>query len=119
MKKNNQLVGKSYVFALRIVKRYRFLCEKKKGAVLAKQTLKGDTLTGADGEKVVGGHSEKGFQHKINIAYEEAREKHCWLRFLRDSFYLEKNQVAGLISDCDELLKIAGSLLIPLKKKNS
>ena len=35
------------------------------------------------------------------------------------SFYLEKDQVAGLISDCDELLKIGGSMLITLRKKHS
>lgn len=119
MKTNNQLVDKSHAFALRIVKLYRYLCEEKREAVLSKQVLRSGTSIGANVEEAIGGQSEKDFQHKINIVYKEARETHYWLRLLRDSFYLEKDQVAGLINDCDELLKISGLILITLKKKNS
>ena len=119
MKKDNQLVDKSYAFALRIVKLYRYLCEEKREAVLSKQIVRSGTSIGANVEEAIGGQSKKDFHHKINIAYKEARETHYWLRLLRDSFYLEKDQVAGLISDCDELLKIGGSMLITLRKKHS
>ena len=55
----------------------------------------------------------------INIAYEEALETHYWLRLLRDSPYLEKEQVAGPLNYCDELLKISGSTLFTLKKNRT
>ncbi len=119
MKTNNQLVEKSYAFSLRIVKLYRYLCEEKNEIVLSKQILRSGTSIGANVEEAVGGQSKKDFQHKINIAYKEARETHYWLRLLRDSLYLEKEQVAGLINDCDELLKISGSILVTLKKNHA
>ena len=118
MKTNNQLVDKSYAFALRIVNLYRYLCEEKNKIVFSNFFLRSGTSIGANVEEAIGGQSERDFQHKISIAYKEARETHYWLRLLRDLFYLEKEQVAGLISDCDELLKISGSILVTLKKKH-
>ena len=112
-------MDKFYAFALRIVKLYRYLCEEKKEIVLSKQISRSGTSIGADIEEAVGGQSKEDFQHKINIAYKEARETHYWLRLLRDSFYLEKEQVAGLINDCDKLLKISGSILVTLKNTHT
>jgi four helix bundle protein len=119
MKTNNQLVDKSYAFSLHIVKLYRCLCEKKNAIVASKQILRSRKLIGANVKEVIGGQSKKDFQHKINIAGKEARETHYWLRLLRDSLYFDKKQVAGLINDCDELLKISGSRLFTLEKNHT
>ena len=118
MKTDNQLVDKSYAFALRIVNLYRYLCEEKNEFVLSKQILRSGTSIGANAEEAVGGQSEKDFHHKVNIAYKEARETHYWIRLLRDSLYLKEEHAADLLSDCDELLKISGSILVTLKKKS-
>ena len=117
MKTNNQIVDKSYAFALRIVKLYQYLCEEKDEFVLSKQVLRSGTSIGANVEEAVGGQSDKDFKHKLSIAYKEARETHYWLRLLRDSFYLESKHVESLINDCDELMKISGSILLTLKQR--
>ncbi len=115
MKQDNVVQQKSYAFALRIVKAYRYLCEEKKEFVLAKQLLRSGTSVGANVEEAIGGQTKKDFYAKLNIAYKEARETLYWLRLLKDSDYLSKKESDSLMTDCDELLKIIGSIIKTMK----
>ncbi|MBU1635101.1 four helix bundle protein [bacterium] len=119
MKKNNVIQDKSYSFALRIVKLYQFLVNERKEFVLSKQILRSGTSIGANVEEAIGGQSEKDFKSKMTIAYKEARETHYWLRLLRDSDYLSKENTKIILSDCDEILKILGSIIKTMKIRNS
>jgi four helix bundle protein len=105
MKEDNVIQEKSYAFALRMVKLYKYLVEEKKEYVLAKQILKSGTSIGANAEEGIGAQSRKDFLNKITIAYKEARETHFWLRLLTDSDYLEKKLSKSLLADCEELKK--------------
>ena len=49
--KRNVVQEKSYAFALRIVKIYRWLCEEEKEYVLSKQLLRSATSIGANVEE--------------------------------------------------------------------
>ncbi|CAN5856227.1 four helix bundle protein [soil metagenome] len=111
MKTENLIQAKSYAFALRIVKLYRFLCDEKKEFVLSKQIVRSGTSIGANVEEAIGGQSRKDFLSKMNIAYKEARETHYWLRLLRDSVILSADQADSIINQCEELLKISGSIV--------
>jgi four helix bundle protein len=117
MKTDNPLQVKSYAFALKIIKTYQFLVYKKKEYVLSKQLLKCGTSIGANTEEALGGQTDKDFYAKLNIVYKEARETHYWLRLLKDSDVLENTMADPLIKDCDELLRIAGSITKTLKSK--
>jgi four helix bundle protein len=117
MKKENVIQDKSYAFALRIVNLYRFLCEQKKEYVLCKQLLKSGTSICANVEEGIGGQSEKDFFAKLNIAYKESRETHYWIRLLRDTNYLSESESKSMLDDCDELLKIIGSIIETMKIK--
>lgn len=108
---------KSYAFALRIVKMYQYLVDKKNEYVLSKQILKAGTSIGANVEEAIGSHSKKDFGSKISIAYKEARETHYWLRLLTDSGYLQKNESESIISDCEELVKILSATQKTLQGK--
>ena len=46
--KDNILLDKSFIFAVRIVKLYKYLCSKKKEYVLSKQLLRSGTSIGAN-----------------------------------------------------------------------
>jgi four helix bundle protein len=116
MKQDNVVQQKSYAFALRIVKAYRYLCEEKKEFVLSKQLLRSGTSIGANVEEAIGGQTKKDFYAKLNIAYKEARETLYWLRLLKDSDYLSKKESDSLMTDCDELLKIIGSIIKTMKE---
>ena len=110
MKKDNVVRDKSYAFALRVVKLYKFLIEEKKESILSKQLLRSGTSIGANIEEAIGGQSKKDFFAKLTISYKEARETKYWLRLLRDSDYLTSKAANSLIEDIDELLRIIGSI---------
>ena len=115
--KENVVQKKSYAFALRIVKLYRWLCEEKREYVLSKQLLRSGTSVGANVEEAIGGQSEKDFAAKMTIAYKEARETHYWLRLMRDSDLIDQPAFESVIDDCDELLKLLGSITKTMKDK--
>ena len=117
MKSDNVIQTKSYAFALKIVKIYQFLIDEKKEFVLSKQLLKSGTSIGANTEEALGGQTDKDFYTKFNIVYKEARETHFWLRLLRDSNILRGEQADSLLEDCEEILKIVGSITKTLKSK--
>lgn len=119
--KNNIIQEKSYQFALKIIKVYKILIEEKKEYTLSKQILRCGTSIGANIEESIGGQSDKDFFAKITIAYKETRETHYWLRLLRDSGYIDANLSIELLNDCNEMLKIIGSIqkTMSLKISNS
>ena len=117
MKQENSIQTKSYEFAIKVLTLYRFLSEEKREYVLSKQLLRSGTSIGANVEEGIGGQSAKDFFAKRNIAYKEARESHYWLRLLKDTWYLEVEKATEYINDCDELLRIIGSIIKTMKTK--
>jgi four helix bundle protein len=117
MKTDNVVVEKTYAFAIRIVKCYKYIITEQKEFVLSKQVLKSGTSIGANVEEAVGGQSEKDFISKMNIAYKEARETHYWLRLLRDTEFLDKKISESLLEDNEEILKLIGSIIKTMKSK--
>ena len=117
MKQENIMQTKSYDFAIKVVSLYRYLVEEKREYVLSKQLLRSGTSIGANVEEGIGGQSAKDFFAKLNIAYKEARESHYWLRLLKDTGYLEVEKATEYINDCDELLRIIGSIIKTMKTK--
>ena len=72
--RQNPALEQSFDFALRIVKLYQHLSDKKKEFVLSKQILRSGTSIGANLEEAHGAQSDLDFQAKISTAYKEARE---------------------------------------------
>jgi four helix bundle protein len=110
MKSENIIQTKSYGFALRIIKVYKYLSHEKKEFILSKQLLRSGTSIGANIEESIGGQSKADFFAKLTIAYKETRESKYWIRLLRDSEYLTVDQPEDLLKDVEELLKIIGSI---------
>jgi four helix bundle protein len=115
--KNNVIQEKSYQFALKIIKVYKNLTEVNKEYALSKQLLRCGTSIGANIEESIRGQSDKDFFSKITIAYKEARETHYWIRLLRDSGYIDSDLSIDLFNDCDEPLKIIGSIQKTMSSK--
>jgi four helix bundle protein len=103
------LKTKSYKFALRTVKLYRYLVNEKKEFVLSKQILRSGTSIGANVEEANQAQSKADFIHKLSIAHKEAFETHYWLRLLRDSEILEEKIAQSLIADFEEIQKMLTS----------
>ena len=110
MKADNAVQVKSYAFAIRIIKVYKYLIEEQKEYVLSKQLLRCGTSIGANIEEAIGGQSQKDFFAKLTISHKEARETKYWISLLRDTDYLTSEQSVSLLSDVEELLRIIGSI---------
>ena len=110
MKSENVVQTKSYDFALKTIRIYKYLSQEKKEFVLSKQLLRSGTSIGANVEESIGGQSKADFFAKITIAYKETRETSYWIRLLKDSDYLTLEQSDDLLKDVEELLKIIGSI---------
>jgi len=104
--KENIIQEKSFCFALRIIKLYKYLKENKKEYVLSKQLLRSGTSIGANVEEAIGGQSKNDFVSKISIAYKESRETLYWIKLLKESGYLNSKQAESIINDCEEIIKI-------------
>ena len=109
--KNNIVLDKSFLFSVRIIKLFQYLCKKEREFVLSKQILRSGTSIGSNVEEAHGGISTSDFSNKISIAYKEARETHYWLRLLFAAEYINKKIFDSLLSDCDELCRITYSIL--------
>jgi four helix bundle protein len=119
MNPNNIILEKSFNFAVRIIKLYKFLCKDKKEYALSKQILRSGTSIGANIEEAHGGISNSDFSNKISIAYKESRETKYWLRLLFAAEYIDKNIFDSMFHDCDELSKILFAILNSTRiKKN-
>ena len=99
------------------MKLHQFLRKEKKEFVLSKQILRSGTSIGANAEEAIGGQSTRDFLSKMNIAYKEARETHYWLRLLRDSDILDATPAESVLEDCEELLRLSGSIIRTTKAK--
>ena len=70
----NIIEKKSFVFAIRVVKLYKYLCDKKKEYVLSKQLLRSGTSIGANVAEAQQAQSKADFISKISIALKETTE---------------------------------------------
>ncbi|MGA7161422.1 MAG: four helix bundle protein [Bacteroidota bacterium] len=116
MKKGNVIQTKSYAFSLRVVQLYKSDSPRTNQIILS-QLLRSGTSIGANVEEAIGAQSTRDFYAKLYIAYKEAREAHYWLRLLGDSEYLERKVVVEMLEECNELLRILGSILKTLRSK--
>jgi four helix bundle protein len=114
--KENVIKDKSFAFALRIVKLYKFLCESKKEYVLGKQLLRSGTAVGALIREAEHAESKADFIHKIAIAQKEANETEYWIELLFRSEYIDENSYLSVKADVQELNKIIASIIITSKR---
>jgi TIGR02436 family protein len=109
VRRENIVVDKSKAFALRVIKLYKYLCERKE-FILSKQLLRSGTSIGANIKEAVRGQSKADFYAKLNIALKEASETEYWLELLYESDYIEKAAFESIYSDCQELIKLLVSI---------
>ena len=111
--KENVLQVKSYVFTLKIIKA---VYHHQRNALL-NQLLRCGTSIGANVEEAIGAQSGRDFSAKLAISYKEARETKYWLRLLSDSGHAVDD--GKLLNDCEELLRIIGSIQKTIKSNRT
>ena len=118
--RKRDLCDRTFRFALEIVG----LCRKlspKAGVprTIGGQLLRSGTSIGANVEEGQAAQSRADFASKYSIACKEARETHYWLRLLAESQIVPKNQVSGLLAECNELIAILTTIIKKVKSKKS
>jgi len=74
MSKESVVKIKSFAFAIRVIKLYKYLTENKKEYVLSKQFLRSGTAVGALVREAQNAESKADFIHKLAIAQKECDE---------------------------------------------
>ena len=104
-------MDKSYAFALRVIKLYKYLVTEKKEYVLSKQLLRSGTAIGALIKEGEHAQSKADFLNKMNVSLKEANETEYWIELLRDSEYLSTSESFSLLSDIAEIIRILISIV--------
>ncbi len=115
--KNNEIVNRSYQFALRIIRLVGSLPKNEAGRVIGGQLLRSGTSVGANVEESQSGYSKNDFINKMNIAQKEARESNYWLRLLRDSKLVKEELIEDLINESEEIKKMLFSIVRTSKRQ--
>ncbi|MEJ8819156.1 four helix bundle protein [Lacibacter sp. H407] len=104
--KENILKTKSFDFAVRIVKLYKFLKKEHNEFILSQQIVRSGTSVGALIREAEHGESLKDFIHKLTIGLTEANESKYWLDLLYATEFITKKMYDSMNKDCEELLKL-------------
>lgn len=107
MKQDNVILDKSFIFAVRVVKLYKYLCDEKREYVLSKQLLRAGTSIGANVNEA------QAAQSKLSISSKEVRESNYWINLLIKTKYLnnEDTHVKSLKEDIEEIIKLLTSII--------
>lgn len=109
--KDNPVSDKSFAFALRIIKLYKYLCDEKTEYVLSKAVLSSGTNIGKHVKEALSGESRQVFISEMAIALKKASETEYWLELLRAADYLDEKAFSSISEDCQELIRMLTSIV--------
>lgn len=108
--RENIVKDKSFGFALRIVKLYKYLVPEKREFVLSKQLLRSGTSIGAMVRESEHAESKADFIHKLSVSLKEANETEYWLELLYQSDYIQNAEFESISYDLKELSRLLISI---------
>ena len=108
---------KSKAFALRVVRLYKYLRDRKE-SVIAKQMLRSGTSIGANIAESRYAQSKSDFVSKLQVTLKEAAETQYRLELLCDAELVKSDKAfTSLCDDCIELIKMLTSCVKTAKAK--
>jgi len=110
------VADKSFGFAVRVVRMYKYLCDDKREFVLSKQFLRSGTSIGANIREGLQAQGKKDFLSKINIALKEANETVYWIELLYATGYINVKQKTSIFNDCNEIISMLVAIVKTTKK---
>ena len=102
----NLVLEKSYQFALRIVRLYKFLTEEKREYILSKQLLSAGTYIGAYVKSAQEAESKAAFTHEMQLALQYVSRTDYWLRLLHEGGFLEQKHFDAIDPDREDLRRL-------------
>ena len=119
MTEDNPVLTKSYHYALRTVRLYKYLSEEKREYVLSKQLLFTGTQIGAHVKAAQEAESRNSFFHEMQLALQEASRQEYWLQLLSEGEYLTQPQFESMHADLVEVLRLLKSITRPTRHTDS
>ena len=118
MIKDNVIEYKTYSFANRIVKAYRYLTKEQKEFILSKQLLRSGTAIGALVREAKFAQSKADFINKMSIALKEANATKYWLSLLYDNEYIDNPSFQSIFEEAKEVTAILVSIVKTTKENH-
>ena len=109
-KEENAVKEKSFAFAVRCVKLYVYLKERKREYDMSRQLLRSGTSIGANVREGLYAQSRADFLARMSIAKKEAAESEYWLELLQVGGILTAEETQSMLKHCRELIKLLVSI---------
>src|SRR5580765_4605094 len=103
---DNPILKKSFAYALRIIKLYRYLVETYKEYTLSKEILVSGTHIGKHATEATDAESRERFRLEMGAALRKASENEYWLRLVHFAGYITEVEFDSMNADRLELFKI-------------
>ncbi len=107
---------RTFLFGVRIVRLANGFPRTTAGFEMGRQLIRSGTSIGANVEEADGAESKKDFIHKMSIARKEARETRYWLRLVEASLLDNNDEVADLIQESDQVVRILSKIIANTRK---
>ena len=106
MKDEGDLVSRTKMFALRVVKMFSALPKTAEARVLGNQVLRSGTSVGANYREAQRARSKPEFISKIGDCLNELDESAYWLELLAEANIVRPSKLVPLRDECNQLLAI-------------
>lgn len=104
-----EMKQRTKAFALDVVRFTESLPRTRSGEVIARQLVRSATSVGANYRAVCRARSRADFISKLGIVAEETDESLYWMELLVESGAVAEKQLAGLMSEANEICAILTS----------
>ena len=113
------IAQRTKAFAIRIIRLYKYLRDRRKETVISVQLLRSGTSIGANVAEGLFGASRADFVNKYTIALKEANETRYWLDILGETGYLPTGKATdSLREECSRIVAILAASVKTAKKKD-
>ena len=116
-KEKNEIIERTFNYALRIIKLYRELEKDSVGKIIGNQILRSGTGVGANVHEAQGAQSKPDFIAKMSIAHKEAYESDYWIRLIMAAELIPVHKLQNLADETEQIVKMLSSILITSKKR--
>ena len=116
--KGDELSDRFLDFAARVIRLVVALPKNPIARHAGSQLLRSGTAIGSNYEEARGGESRADFNHKLGIAWKEARESWYWLRLIQKTNLVKPILIDAILKESNEIAAILGKSLATAKGRN-
>ncbi|HWL93723.1 MAG TPA: four helix bundle protein [Phycisphaerae bacterium] len=105
------IAARTFSFGVRTFKMTRALPKDFASQVVVRQLARSGMSIGANVEEAQASQSKVDFARRMNIALNEARESHYWLRLIRETKLVPAPRLDSIIDEANELVSILTTIV--------